>query len=71
MPIDLNHGSGYVYGGTTVHPAVSRINDLIDAALAAERRKTPPRDYLGASRIGEPCSRRLVSEFTGTLPDEG
>lgn len=29
-----------------------------------------PRDYLGASRIGEPCSRRLVYEFTNTPPDE-
>jgi hypothetical protein len=69
--IDLNHGSGYVYGGTPVYPAATRINSLIDAVLTAERRNTPPRDYLGASRIGEPCSRRLVYEFTNTPPDEG
>ena len=30
-----------------------------------------PRDYLGASRIGEPCARRLVFEVTHTPPDTG
>jgi hypothetical protein len=69
--IDLNHNSGFVYGGKSVHPAATRINDMIDMALTAERHNRPPRDYLGASRIGEPCSRRLVYEFTGTPPDEG
>jgi hypothetical protein len=69
--IDLNHHSGCIYGGTTVQPAAARINQFIDAALTAERRDTPPRDYLGASRIGEPCSRRLVYEFSGAPPDEG
>lgn len=71
MLIDLNHGSGFVYGGTSVHPAATCINNLIDRALTAERLAVPPRDYLGASRIGEPCSRRLVYEFAGTPPDEG
>lgn len=69
--IDLNHASGFNYGNTAVQPAAVRINVLIDAALTAERRGTPPRDYLGASRIGEPCSRRLVYEFTNTPPDDG
>jgi hypothetical protein len=71
MLIDLNHGSGFIYGGTPVQPAAARINQLIDAGLTAERRNALPRDYLGASRIGEPCSRRLVYEYTGTPPDEG
>ncbi len=71
MLIDLNHGSGFVYGGTSVHPAATCINNLIDRALTAERQSTPPREYLGASRIGEPCSRRLIYEFTNTPPDEG
>lgn len=71
MLIDLNHDSGFFYGRAPVHPAAARINGLIDAALTSERRNTPPRDYLGASRIGEPCSRRLVYEFVGTTPDEG
>ena len=71
MLIDLNHGSGSIYVGTAVQPAAARINSLIDAALTVERRNTMPRDYLGASRIGEPCSRRLVYEFTNTPPDDG
>ena len=71
MLIDLNHGSGSIYGCTPIQPAAARINDLIDAALTVERRNTMPRDYLGASRIGEPCSRRLVYEFTSTPPDQG
>lgn len=71
MLIDLNHRSGFIYGGTAVDPAAARINQLIDAALIAERRNTLPRDYLGASRIGEPCSRRLVYEYTGTSQDDG
>jgi hypothetical protein len=69
--IDLNHQSGFTYGGTAVGQAALHVNSLIDAAIMAERRNAPSRDYLGASRIGEPCSRRLVYEFTGTPPDEG
>lgn len=71
MLVDFNHGSGFVYGGTPVDQASIRINHFVDAALIAERLAITPRDYLGASRIGEPCSRRLVYEFTGTLADEG
>ena len=71
MLIDLNHGSGFIYDGRSVHPAATRINDMIDMALTSERRSIAPREYLGASRIGEPCLRRLVYEFTGTPPDEG
>ncbi len=29
-----------------------RINTLVDAVLIAEREATPPRSYLGASRLG-------------------
>jgi hypothetical protein len=69
--VDLNHKSGFTYGGSSVSQAALHVNTLIDAAITAERQRTPPRDYLGASHIGEPCSRRLVYEFTGTPPDEG
>lgn len=69
--IDLNRGSGFVYGGAPVPDAARRIDGLIDAALAAERREAPRRDYLGASRIGEPCLRRLAFEYAGAPPDEG
>ncbi len=61
--IDLNSGSGFVYGRPESGPTVgARLLSLIDDALAAERAASPPRDYLGASRIGEPCARRLCFE---------
>ena len=70
--VDLNHGSGFVYGGrSAVSDAGARLNALIDAALVAPPRAAPPRDYLGASRIGEPCARALVYEVTQTRKDEG
>ncbi len=72
MLLDLNHGSGFIYGRPTQGEGpAARINALIDAALVAEREHTPPRDYLGASRIGEPCARRLVYEITHAPPDQG
>ncbi len=68
--MDFNHGSGFVYGrGNSVPMAGERINALIDAALEAERRTQPPRDYLGASRIGDPCARKLAYEYTRMRKD--
>ncbi len=71
MFIDLNHASGFVYGGFPPCAASNRVNALIDAALLNRRRSEQPRDYLGASRIGEACSRRLAFEFRAVPPDEG
>jgi hypothetical protein len=48
-----------------------RINAAVDAALSAERDATPPRDYLGASRLGHPCERALQFEFAHAPKDEG
>ena len=48
-----------------------RINAAVDAALKAEREATPPRDYLGASRLGHSCERALQFEFAGAPKDEG
>jgi hypothetical protein len=71
--LDLNHQSGFVYGRlpTNTEPLGARINSCIDTVLVAERAHQRPRDYLGASRIGEPCARRLVYEFTRTPVDPG
>jgi hypothetical protein len=70
--IDLNAGSGFVYGREApADQAATRLNVLINAALVSADRAKPPRDYLGASRIGEPCSRKLVYEYTRAPKDDG
>ncbi|MBV2144857.1 PD-(D/E)XK nuclease family protein [Falsochrobactrum sp. TDYN1] len=48
-----------------------QITALIDAALVTENKATPPRSYLGGSRLGQPCERALQYEFTATPKDEG
>ncbi|ALK09022.1 PD-(D/E)XK nuclease family protein [Blastochloris viridis] len=47
------------------------VNGAIDAAIVAERASTPPRDYLGASRLGHACERALQFEFVDAPKDEG
>jgi hypothetical protein len=70
--IDLNSGSGLVYGGGAPRDTTSqRINALIDGALVEQNRQQRPRDYLGGSRIGEPCARKLVYEVNHTPIDDG
>ncbi len=72
MYVDFNHGSGFVYGNGYPAPDPNqRINAFVDQALVAENQRQIPRNYLGASRIGEPCARKLVYEFTRTPPDPG
>jgi len=39
------------------------VNTRIDAALVAENATRPQRDYLGGSRLGDICSRRLQYEY--------
>jgi hypothetical protein len=70
--VDFNHGSGFVYGADRrgAVPVAQRVNPLIDAALVKAREHQPHRDYLGASRLGEPCARRLAYEFTHTPVDD-
>ncbi len=69
--LDLNHGSALVYGRTHRPPdnASDRINIHIDRALVARNRRQTPRDYLGGSRVGEACARKLVYEVGHTPKD--
>jgi hypothetical protein len=62
MTIDFNHESGYVPGraGPVTLSLSERINALIDAELMRVRSLEPPRDYLGASILGDPCGRRIA-----------
>lgn len=48
-----------------------RVNAGIDDGLVAERAATPPRDYLGGSRLGHPCERALQFEYAGAPKDPG
>ena len=48
-----------------------RINSLIDGSLDAMRAMTPPRTYLGGSRLGQPCERALQFEFASAPKDDG
>jgi hypothetical protein len=47
-----------------------RINGLIDGALVAEDRARPGRTYLGGSRLGDPCARRLQYEYLKVPKDD-
>lgn len=70
--VDLNHGSGFVYGRAPLPTAIGEhIDALVDQVLVAEHAAAAPRDYLGASRIGEPCSRRLCYELMQVPVDAG
>ena len=74
MLLDLNSGSGAVYGRgdaplDDAAVITARINAHLDAALLARQRQQRPRDYLGGSRVGEPCARKLVYEITHAPKD--
>jgi len=70
--VDLNHESGFVYGRSPASPAIGeRVDACVNRALLAEHAAAPARDYLGASRIGEPCDRRLCYELMRVPVDAG
>lgn len=50
------------------HGPTARLSHLIDEAL--QNRKETQRKYLGASRLGEDCSRMLQYEFYNTPKDK-
>jgi hypothetical protein len=56
--LDLNHRS-----------PDERLNAVIDAGILKEARKRTPRNYLGASLIGKPCSRAIQFDFFHVEPD--
>jgi hypothetical protein len=58
--LDLNHGSGARAAPISVGELVNR---HIDDAMKRRNAAQPQRDYLGASRLGEPCARRLAYEY--------
>jgi len=69
--LDLNHGSQDTYGLPPAFSVADRINALIDSALVERNARQTPRTYLGGSRVGEPCARKLVYEVTQAEIDAG
>jgi hypothetical protein len=49
----------------------AHVNAAIDAALVAGNAASPPRSYLGGSRLGHACERALQFEFVKAPKDEG
>lgn len=47
------------------------VGEAIDAAMMTEHARQEPRPYLGASRIGDPCERKLGYEYHKTPKDAG
>jgi hypothetical protein len=71
--LDLNHGSGCADAAAPPGTVADGINAQVDRALLERHRLQPRRDYLGGSRIGEPCARRLAYEYLAAEhdPDRG
>ena len=55
----------------TLDPVCEAVVAHIDAALLKNRKSQPPRKYLGASRIGDECERKLAYEYHQTEKDAG
>jgi hypothetical protein len=47
-----------------------KLNRIIDLTLERQRSEQPPRDYLGASRMGVACGRALQFEVMNTPKDD-
>ena len=47
----------------------NKLAEMLDGAIAQEHCQKPKRSYLGASRLGENCARKLQYEFMGAEPD--
>lgn len=60
----MKHADGTMDFAPDPNARLSRaLNRLIDEALEAENAQQTPRDYLGGSRLGEECLRRLAYDM--------
>jgi len=70
--IDLNHGSGCLYGAGAPRPPIAEaVSAAIDTALSARSRAERPRTYVSSSGLGRDCLRQIQYDFLGTAKDEG
>ncbi len=58
--IDLNHGSGCIYGAGASRPSIAEaVSAAIDTALSTRRRAERPRTYISSSGLGRDCLRQI------------
>ena len=70
--IDLNHGSGCLYGSVPPRSAVAEaISAAIDAALLARNRAERARTYVSSSGLGRDCLRQVQYDFLAVTKDAG
>jgi hypothetical protein len=70
--VDLNHGSGFVYGAEAPRPPIAQaVTAAIDAALTARHRAERPRTYVSSSGLGRDCLRQIQYDFLAVPRDEG
>ena len=70
--IDLNHGSGCLYGQDAPRPPIaSAVSAAIDGALTARNRAERPRTYVSSSGLGRDCLRQIQYDYLAVPKDEG
>ena len=70
--VDLNSGSGCVYGEQAPRlPIAEAISDSIDAALLARNRAERSRTYVSSSGLGRDCLRQIQYDYMAVPKDEG
>ena len=70
--IDLNHGSGCLYGADAPRPPIAEaVSAAIDSALSARHRTERPRSYVSSSGLGRDCLRQIQYDFLAVPKDEG
>jgi hypothetical protein len=70
--IDLNHGSGCLYGADAPRPPIAEaVSAAIDTALSARHRAERPRTYVSSSGLGRDCLRQIQYDFLAVPKDEG
>ena len=70
--IDLNHGSGFIYGADGPRPAITEaVSAAVDTALSARHRAERPRTYVSSSGLGRACLRQIQYDYLAVPKDEG
>lgn len=59
------------FAPSTDEQLTEALSGLLDEALVVARGSEPIRDYLGGSRLGEACERRLFYEYSNAAVDPG